>query len=114
MAFATNFEAEIYRQQQKARKDHEMYKALHEGKIVAVPLENPIASFYSDGSTPSQPTMHDEIRYNHNLMTYETRSQANRIHELERALATKELEKTTEKESEKTKLENLIAYYYNR
>lgn len=110
MAFATN---RMYEEQERLRKENEMYQALHAGKIVAVPSTSYRASIM-DGATPTNAPIHDEIRYNYNSMTYETRSQTIKIQELERQIGQEQLKKVVAEEDEKTKLKNLIAYYYNR
>lgn len=89
-------------------------RELKAGKIVAVPYGNNFIASIQDGNTPPSVAMYDELRYNHNSMTYETKSQTEKIRNLERQLAEKELQKLSKENNEKMELENLIAYYYNR
>lgn len=114
MVAARNLQEEILRDQARVRRDYEVEKALMEGKTVAVPMGSFMAGSLLDGGMPAQPPMYDELRYNHNSMTYETRSQTMKIRELEHQLGQEQLKKIVKEEDEKTKLKNLIAYYYNR
>lgn len=106
MAIASDY---MFREQLRTREMEEMARC---GYLVPVPQPMRVAN-YNDGCTPDMP-IHDELRYNPHSMTYETRHQSQKIQELEHKLAFKELTKVSEENTEKNKLENLIAYYYNR
>jgi hypothetical protein len=112
MAIASDY---IFREQARIRQEYEIERELKAGKTVAVPNINNFMASIQNGDTPNYSTAnYDELRYNHNSMTYETKSQTIKIRELENQLAQKELNKKVEDGEEKMKLENLVAYYYNR
>lgn len=90
----------------------EIEKELYAGKVIYVPRLDSIATIQN--GQPTTQMLYDEIRYNHNSMTYETRSQTLKIQELERQIGEEQLKKIVAEEDEKTKLKNLIAYYYNK
>lgn len=89
-------------------------KELKYGKIIAVPYVNSFMASIQGGDTQLSVGMYDELRYNHNSMTYETKLQTEKIRNLERQLAEKELQKISKENNEIMELENLIAYYYSR
>lgn len=112
MASAYNY---IFEEQARIRQEYEIDKKLKAGQIVAVPnVNNFIASVQSGGIPNYSTSNYDELRYNHQSMTYETKYQTIKIRELESQLAQKELNKKVEDNKEEMKLENLVAYYYNR
>ncbi len=106
MAVASDY---IFREQLRAREMEEMARC---GYLVPVPQPMRVAS-YNDGCTPDM-LIHDELRYNPHSMTYETRHQSQKIQELEHIIQFNKSLKEAEENTEKNKLEHLIAYYYNR
>lgn len=112
MAIASDY---MFKEQARIRKEYEVERELKAGKVVVVPNGNNFMASIQNGDTPNYSTAnYDELRYNHNSMTYETKSQTIKIRELENQLAQKELQKLVKDNNEKMELENLIAYYYNR
>lgn len=104
----------VFRKQERNRKDYEIMQALREGKRVVIPSPLGLADIISEGQTPTIPPMNDEIMYDHNSMSYKTRFQQIEIDNLNKKIQAKEKEEALKQVEEKMKLENLIAYYYNR
>ncbi len=94
----------------------EMKEMLKRGLRVPVVAELELASYVGgmDMAMTNQYMDHDELTYNHSSRVYESRFQSRKIRELEQQLTVNAMVKESEETKEKIKLEDLIAYYYNR